>query len=110
MATRVRAAIRAARDAGRLKAWHEPTAEVAVIVARELDRAAKATPRSTADIARLAKLVQDALRDLPLEEVTGGDGDGQPKPDPADPLAGDSPGLAGVLGARAQVGDTALAR
>jgi len=106
----VAGAIQAARDAGRLKSWHEPHAAVAIKLATAL------TPAKLpiSELVRLSSELDKALNRLPLAEETRperGNGDGPAAaaggPGPVDPR---TPGLALVVGSTPEVGDTALPR
>lgn len=105
----VTTAIQAARDAGRIKPWHEPAAAVAMKLATALNPAKLAST----ELVRLSNELDKMLSRLPLAEETeperGGEGDG---PDPAagGPGQGRSHpvGLAVVVGSAPEMGDTAL--
>ena len=101
------AAIKAARDAGRLKTWHEPAAAVALKLAAAL------TPKElpSTELVRLSNELDKMLSRLPLAEpgpergtddrsaaATGGAGE----------AGSQSPRLAAVVGTGPEVGDTAL--
>ena len=101
-------AIRAARSAGRLEAWHEPAAAVAQKVATAMD----ADELPSGELVRLSGELQKLLNGLPLAPETapkGGDGDGTGS---AAGGAGEGDaqpvGLASGVGSGAAVGDTAL--
>jgi hypothetical protein len=101
-------AIAEARDAGRIKPWHEPAAAVAMKLATALNPAKLAST----ELVRLSNELDKMLSRLPLAEETtpnGGSGDGPATPagsaGPGDPR---SPRLASVVGSSPEVGDTAL--
>lgn len=103
------AAIKAARDAGRLKAWHEPAAAVALKLAAALTPAKLAS----AELVRLSNELDKMLSRLPLAEPTeperGERGDGPPAATGGTGEAGPQPPrLASVMGTGPTVGDTAL--
>lgn len=102
-------AIKAARDAGRLKPWHEPAAAVALKLATALTPAKLAST----ELVRLSTELDKMLSRLPLAEEstpgTGGGGDGSAAA-AGGSGEGDSRavGLAAGVGSGAKVGDTAL--
>ena len=110
--TQVARAIRAARESDRIRADHEPSVGIALILASQLDIAAKA--KSTGDVVRLAKELRAALADLPLREGADGDpgtgsGDSGPGSGSAAGAVGThTGGLAQIIRAPAQMGDTAV--
>lgn len=104
----VAAAIQAARDAGRIKPWHEPAAAVAMKLAIALTPAKLAST----ELVRLSNELDKMLSRLPLAEEatpTGGNGDGSAASAGGAGADGAHPvGLAPVVGSIPQVGDTAL--
>jgi hypothetical protein len=105
VSTTVARAVKAARDAGRMRPEHEPYAALARKVAAAIDTPAL----STADLTRLSTQLTALLSRLPLgEEVKPDDG-----PDRASGGAGTpdtrSARLETGMGTRPAVGDTALA-
>lgn len=103
MRTAVARAIKAARDAGRMRPEHEPYAALAVLVAAEVK---KGVP--TADLTRLSSRLEVLLSRLPLgEEAKPGDG---PTAPPSGPSADGARAarLETGVGAGPTVGDTAL--
>lgn len=102
-------AIRAARAAGRLRDWHEPTAAVATKLAAALDKA----DLPSSELVRLAGELDKALSRLPLAETTKPDG-GERGDGPAAASSGSGEsdslpaGLAPGVGSGPEVGDTAL--
>jgi hypothetical protein len=105
----VAAAIKTAREAGRLRPDHEPSAAVALRIAGELGK----RELSITDLTRLSTELTKLLDRLPLAPDTA-----RPKGDAGDgsPAAADRPGegltrsigLASGVGAGPTVGDTSL--
>jgi hypothetical protein len=106
----VAAAIEEAREAGRIEPHHEPDAAVALRVAGALGR-----PKvSTTDLVRLSGELRKLLDRLPLTDKAAPGGAGADDGDAAAGGAGRddarAAGLALVVGAGPEVGDTALPR
>jgi hypothetical protein len=107
VSTAVIRAVKAARDAGRIRPEHEPYVALARMVAGELATMHR-KGISTTDLNRLSTRLEVLLSRLPLGE--------EAKPDDRAPVtaggAGQNgahtTGLAVVVGSGAQVGDTAL--
>lgn len=104
MATAVSRAVKAARDAGRIKPEHEPYVALARMVAAELARKGI----STTDLNRLSTRLEVLLTRIPLGEEADR-GDRSPAPSGGAGTDGPHPaGLAVVVGSGPTVGDTAL--
>jgi hypothetical protein len=100
------AAIREARKAHRIGPADEPIASLAVVVAGQVDVAAKADRAD--QVVRLSKSLRDLLDLLPLRaEETPRDDDGDPEPTAAgrDPFDAE---LETLMGSAPTVGDSAL--
>jgi len=107
VSTAVIRAVKAARDAGRIRPEHEPYVALARMVAGELATLSR-KGISTTDLNRLSTRLEVLLSRLPLGE--------EAKPDDRPATTASSPSsdgahparLAAVVGSGAQVGDTAL--
>lgn len=102
-------AIQAAREADRIRPWHEPAAAIALKLANALTPAKLAST----ELVRLANELDKQLSRLPLAETTEPDG-GEAR-DGAGSAAGSAgpvdsrpAGLASGVGSGPTVGDTAL--
>ena len=108
MRTATTKAIKAARDAGRIKPWHEPSVAIAI----KLSAALSGPKLAIAELIRLSESLDKVMARLPLAETTtsdGGSGDGPTPPTPsAGPGDAHPVGLAAGVGAGPEVGDTAL--
>lgn len=109
VAAAVRRSIRAARQAERIKPWHDPHARLAERLAKALDK----PDLPVSELVRLASELDKVLSRLPLAEGNqpgqGGDSD-RPAAAASGPSSGDAhpAGLASDVGSTPQVGDTAL--
>lgn len=96
------AAIDEARNAGRLKAWHEPDAAVALRLAGALGK--RGLPNG--ELVRLSSALRLALGALPLRPEGAPPADGEADPDEPDDVDRE---LAEIVGSGPTVGDTAHA-